>query len=92
MKKRSVAWQRPVSYAALRTLLFKNNRRRFCFDNYFNRSGHRFCGLYAGIAVGLFVFYFRKQKRASMTAFSDAGGMIRLNLDELTPRYCRTDY
>jgi hypothetical protein len=38
-----------------------------------------------GIAVGIFVFYFRRQKRASMTAFSDAGGMIRLNLDDLTP-------
>jgi hypothetical protein len=38
-----------------------------------------------GIAVGIFVFYFRRQKRASMTAFSDAGGMIRLNLDNLTP-------
>lgn len=38
----------------------------------------------AGIAVGLFVFYFRKQKRASMTAFSDAGGLTRLNLDELS--------
>lgn len=41
-----------------------------------------------GIAVGMFIFYVRKQKRASMTAFSDAGGMVRLNLDELseTPR------
>lgn len=38
----------------------------------------------AGIAIGLFIFYLRKQKRAQMTAFSDAGGMIRLNLDELT--------
>lgn len=39
----------------------------------------------AGIAVGIFVFYLRKQKRASTTAFSDAGGMVRLNLDNLTP-------
>jgi hypothetical protein len=38
-----------------------------------------------GIAAGIFVFYFRKQKRAAMTAFSDAGGMVRLNLDNLTP-------
>jgi hypothetical protein len=37
-----------------------------------------------GIAIGFFVFYMRKQKRAGMTAFSDAGGMTRLNLDELT--------
>jgi hypothetical protein len=41
--------------------------------------------VFTGAAIGLFVFYFRKHKRASMTAFSDAGGMIRLNLDELTP-------
>ena len=38
----------------------------------------------AGIAFGLLIFYKRKQKRANMTAFSDAGGMTRLNLDELS--------
>ena len=38
-----------------------------------------------GVAAGLLIFYIRKQKRASMTAFSDAGGMVRLNLDDLTP-------
>lgn len=36
-----------------------------------------------GIAVGLLFFRSRQQERASMTAFSDAGGMTRLNLDEL---------
>ncbi|MGI8470355.1 MAG: hypothetical protein ACR2N3_18095 [Pyrinomonadaceae bacterium] len=40
---------------------------------------------FLGIAAGLIVFYARKQKRASMTAFTDAGGMTRLNLDDLTP-------
>lgn len=40
---------------------------------------------FLGIGAGLIVFYLRKQKRASMPGFSDAGGMIRLNLDELTP-------
>ncbi len=39
-----------------------------------------------GIAVGLIFFYLQEQKRASMEAFSDAGGMIRLNLDGLTPQ------
>lgn len=38
-----------------------------------------------GIAVGLIFFYVREQRRAATTKFSDAGGMIRLNLDELTP-------
>ncbi|MGI9036065.1 MAG: hypothetical protein ACR2GD_08510 [Pyrinomonadaceae bacterium] len=43
------------------------------------------CATILGVAAGLTVFYLRKQKRASMTAFSDAGGMVRLNLDDLTP-------
>lgn len=37
-----------------------------------------------GLAVGILFFYFRNQKRSNMQAFSDAGGMTRLNLDELT--------
>jgi len=38
-----------------------------------------------GAIIGIFFFYFRSQKRAAMTTFSDAGGMTRLNLDGLTP-------
>jgi len=38
-----------------------------------------------GILVGLGFFYFREQKRAGMTHFTDAGGMTRLNLDGFTP-------
>lgn len=37
-----------------------------------------------GIGVGAIIFYLRKQKRAEMTKYSDAGGMVRLNLDDLT--------
>ena len=40
----------------------------------------------AGIAVGFIFFRFREQKRAGMNAFSDAGGMTRLNLDGFTPQ------
>ena len=40
----------------------------------------------AGIVVGLIFFYLREHKRSTMEAFSDAGGMIRLNLDGLTPQ------
>ena len=40
----------------------------------------------AGIVVGIVFFRFREQKRATMEEFSDAGGMIRLNLDGLTPQ------
>lgn len=38
-----------------------------------------------GIAVGIVFFRVREQKRAAMKEFSDAGGMTRLNLDQLTP-------
>lgn len=37
----------------------------------------------AGIATGLIFWRVREQRRAEQTAFSDAGGMIRLNLDGL---------
>ncbi len=38
-----------------------------------------------GIIIGLIVFYLRDQKRATTQIFTDAGGMIRLNIDGLTP-------
>ncbi len=38
-----------------------------------------------GLLVGIIFFYVRNQKRAGMEAFSDAGGMTRLNLDGFTP-------
>lgn len=38
-----------------------------------------------GILVGFVFFYFRERQRATMDKFSDAGGMTRLNLDDLTP-------
>ena len=37
-----------------------------------------------GIAAGLMYFRYRESQRAGMTAFTDAGGMTRLNLDELS--------
>lgn len=36
-----------------------------------------------GIFVGMLVFHFREKQRKKWVKFSDAGGMIRLNLDEL---------
>lgn len=38
-----------------------------------------------GLGVGILFFYVRKKQRDQMDSFSDAGGMLRLNLDELTP-------
>ncbi|HVE55280.1 MAG TPA: hypothetical protein VNB22_00525 [Pyrinomonadaceae bacterium] len=37
-----------------------------------------------GVVIGFLFFRSRDRRRIAMTAFSDAGGMIRLNLDELT--------
>jgi hypothetical protein len=37
-----------------------------------------------GVVVGFLFFRSRDRRRIAMTAFSDAGGMIRLNLDELS--------
>jgi hypothetical protein len=37
-----------------------------------------------GIITGLIIFRIRDQKRATWHAYSDAGGMTRLNLDELS--------
>lgn len=37
-----------------------------------------------GLVVGYFFFYFRDGKRSKMYAYTDAGGMTRLNLDGFT--------
>ena len=37
-----------------------------------------------GVIVGLLYFRFREKQRAGMAAFSDAGGLTRLNLDDLS--------
>lgn len=38
----------------------------------------------AGLVAGYFYFRFRDNRRAKTAAFSDAGGLTRLNIDELT--------
>lgn len=40
--------------------------------------------LAVGGMLGAAVFYVRRQQQATQNAYSDAGGMVRLNLDELT--------
>lgn len=40
--------------------------------------------IFAGIAAGFIFYRFRDHKRATRTAFSDAGGLTRLNLDGLS--------
>ena len=38
-----------------------------------------------GVIVGYIFFQLRERKRATMTTYTDAGGMTRLNLDGFTP-------
>ena len=38
----------------------------------------------SGLIVGIVYFYYRDRRRLAMNAFSDAGGMTRLNLDGLS--------
>jgi hypothetical protein len=40
----------------------------------------------AGALIGALLFNRRRNQQKQVEAFSDAGGMLRLNLDELTPK------
>jgi hypothetical protein len=44
-----------------------------------------------GLIAGFIYYRISNRQRESMTAFSDAGGMVRLNLDELTPEVSAND-
>ena len=49
-------------------------------------SGYALIGcLGIGGLIGGLLFTYRRAQQKGVTAFSDAGGMLRLNLDELTP-------
>ena len=49
-------------------------------------SGYALVGcLGIGGLIGGLLFTYRRAQQKGVTAFSDAGGMLRLNLDELTP-------
>lgn len=39
-----------------------------------------------GGLLGAFVFYHRRKQQTNVNAYTDAGGMVRLNLDEMTPQ------
>jgi hypothetical protein len=50
-------------------------------------SGVAFVGcLGLGGLIGALLFTRRRAQQRSQEAFSDAGGMLRLNIDELTPQ------
>jgi hypothetical protein len=41
--------------------------------------------IFGGIIIGYVFYYYRDGKRSKLTAYTDAGGMTRLNLDGFTP-------
>lgn len=59
---------------------------------FFAIAGTLAATVFVGVIVGFVFFRIREQKRASMTAFSDAGGMVRLNLDQLSHDPKRLDH
>jgi hypothetical protein len=87
-----VKYEKNVQWLGEDPFLFKNLERRFV-----NTSADIFVStvewialgigttLLAGIILGYVFFQFRERQRHTMKEFSDAGGMVRLNLDGLTP-------
>ena len=48
-------------------------------------SGYAVVGcLGVGGLIGALLFTYRRSRQKDVTAYSDAGGMMRLNLDEMT--------
>ncbi|MDQ3321467.1 MAG: hypothetical protein M3525_03265 [Acidobacteriota bacterium] len=84
--EKTVQWLGTDPYAILRAeRVYLNNTASLFISTVKAIGGGIGLSLLAGLIVGIIFFYVRSQKRANMQAFSDAGGLIRLNLDELTP-------
>jgi hypothetical protein len=84
--EKTVQWLGTDPYAVLRAeRAYLNNTASLFISTVKAIGGGIGLSLLAGLIVGVIFFYVRNQKRANMQAFSDAGGLTRLNLDELTP-------
>lgn len=84
--EKTVQWLGTDPYAVLRAeRAYLNNTASLFLSTVKAIAGGIGLSLLAGLIVGIIFFYVRNQKRANMQAFSDAGGLTRLNLDELTP-------
>jgi hypothetical protein len=87
-----VKYEKNIQWLGEDPFLFKNLER-----NFVNTTADIFVStvewivlgigstLLLGITLGYFYFQFRERQRLTMNEFSDAGGMVRLNLDGLTP-------
>lgn len=87
-----VKYEKNVQWLGEDPFLFRNLERQFI-----NTSADIFVStvewivlgigstLLLGVTLGFLYFRFRERQRLEMNEFSDAGGMVRLNLDGLTP-------
>ena len=84
--EKTVQWLGTDPYAVLRAeRAYLNNAASLFLSTVMAIAGGIGLAVLAGLIVGIIFFYVRNQRRAGMEAFSDAGGLTRLNLDELTP-------
>jgi len=88
-----VKYEQVVQWLGQNPYLFKEAEKRYVettlgvFVAVVKASGYAFIGcLGLGGLIGALLFTKRRAQQRSQEAFSDAGGMLRLNIDELTPQ------
>ncbi|MFN2492680.1 MAG: DUF6599 family protein [Pyrinomonadaceae bacterium] len=88
-----VKYQQVVQWLGENPYLYEDAQREFMettlgvFVNVVKGSGLALvsCGLVGGL-LGALLFIRRRAQQREVQAYSDAGGMLRLNLDEMTPQ------
>lgn len=88
----NVKYQQVVQWLGENPFLYEEATREFAettlgvFVNVVKASGLALVSCFAlGGFVGGLLFIRRRSQQRTMEAYSDAGGMVRLNLDEMTP-------
>jgi hypothetical protein len=88
-----IRYEQVVSWLGDNPYWFKEAQRRYTETTLgvlvavVKASGLTLVGCFGlGGLIGAILFFRRRRQQATMEAFSDAGGMLRLNLDEMTPQ------
>jgi hypothetical protein len=88
-----VKYEQVVQWLGTNPHIYKEAEKRYVettlgvFIAVVKASGYAFVGcLGLGALIGALMFALRRSRRGALEAYSDAGGMLRLNLDELTPQ------